>query len=57
MKKAIFAYFATATAAMAHPGHGEAPGHWLTRPDHILGLVVLAVVGGVVLTQLIRNRD
>ena len=56
MKKAILAYFITATAALAHAGHGEPAGHWLTQSDHVVGLIVLAVVGALVLTRL-RNRQ
>ena len=40
MKKLLIAYFATATAALAHPGHDaavvEGQAHWLTQPDHIV---------------------
>ncbi len=56
MKNAIVAYFATATVALAHPGHGEPAGHWLTHGDHIVGFIVLAVVGGLVLARL-RSRE
>lgn len=54
MKKAILAYFITATAALAHPGHGEPAGHWLMQSDHVVALIVLAIVGALVLTR-IRN--
>lgn len=56
MKHAITVYLATATAALAHPGHGEAPGHWLTQADHIIGLAVLGIVGGLIFARL-RNRE
>lgn len=56
MKKAVFAYFATTTAALAHPGHGEPVGHWISHPDHIVGVIVLAVVGGA-LFALLRSRE
>ena len=56
MKKAILVYLGTATAALAHPGHGETAGHWLTRGDHIIGFAILAVGGGFLISR-IRNRE
>lgn len=56
MKKVLFAYAAMTTSAVAHTGHGEAAGHELTQPDHIVGIIVLAVVGGLVLTRLLRRE-
>ena len=56
MKKILFAYIAMTTSALAHTGQGEAAGHWATQPDHIVGFIVLAVVGGLVLTRL-RSRE
>lgn len=55
MKKALFAYLATASAALAHPGHAEA-GHGVGHIDHIIGLAVVAVIASVVLARL-RNRE
>ncbi len=56
MNKVIFAYFAMTSAAMAHTGHGEAAGHWATQPDHIVGIILLAIVGGLVLTRLLGRE-
>lgn len=59
MKKALLTYFAMTTVALAHPGHGEAVGHWLTQPDHIAAaviLAVLAVIAGLALTRF-RSRE
>lgn len=56
MKKTLIAYFAGATAAMAHPGHGAGPDHWLTQADHRAVLVGLAVIGIAALIAL-RSRE
>ncbi len=45
-------------AAMAHPGHGAAPGsHWLSHPDHLAVLVLAALAAGEGLRRLVRRRE
>jgi len=68
MKKALALTAAalgiTAESTWGHPGHGfdgttQSAGHWLTSPDHLIAIVVLAVViamGLWVRARAARNR-
>ena len=56
MKKlAILAAFA-ATPAMAHPGHGEQAGHWLTQGDH-MAVAAIAVAAVVAIVGHLRRQE
>ncbi|WP_018871662.1 hypothetical protein [Thioalkalivibrio sp. ALJ16] len=61
MRPLIPAFLALASSpALAHPGHGHGDGfsllHYLSAPEHVAGLVLLAVVGGGIAGWWLRRR-
>ncbi|WP_018863243.1 hypothetical protein [Thioalkalivibrio sp. ARh3] len=61
MRPLIPAVLALASGpALAHPGHGHGDGfsllHYLSAPEHVAGLVLLAVVGGGIAGWWLRRR-
>lgn len=56
MKRLAILCALIAGPAMAHPGHGEAPGHWLSDGDH-LAVAALAVALVVALVGHLRRQE
>ncbi len=57
MRNALIIWSVSATAALAHPGHGEARVlHWLVEADHLLVVVLAGLAAVIAVLGLLERR-